>query len=331
MGFRQRAAMIFKGIAGAIRKEPSLSALCLFGLLNIWLVGVQLPGKGIILLVSLAALLVFLFWRDDWRWLDRFRRGWLCFSLHSLEENAHTLATWALLAFFLSIFTVNGGWIWPGRYLLLGFVALGMLSALLLLLALMRNENQTLKKAGYILGAAVPVIYAITSSYAASDFYMMSGIKLDDSPVLNLWVKVLYFSVWFMLLIYPAASIAYLVVIKGSRPRMMLTLTTSFLIIVLLMQGLVQWFDKILVEIEDYAISREWQSSYYCAGEARRSDHERYFAIDDENWALYYSGRDGSWGFERLHCTAGSDGQPDTLRRPMEGPHPVPQWFKDVR
>ncbi len=197
MGFRQRAAMIFKGIAGAIRKEPSLTALCLFVLLNIWLVGVQLPGKGIILLVSLAALLLFLFWRDDWRWLDRFRRGWLCFSLHSLEENAHTLATWALLAFFLSIFTVNGGWIWPGRYLLLGFVALGMLSALLLLIALMRNENQTLKKAGYILGAAVPVIYAITSSYAASDFYMMSGIKLDDSPVLNLWVKALYFSVWF--------------------------------------------------------------------------------------------------------------------------------------
>lgn len=230
MGFRQRAAMILKGIAGAIRKEPSLTALCLFGLLNIWLVGVQLPGKGIILLLSLAVLLLFLFWRDDWRWLDRFRRGWLCFSLHSLEENAHTLATWALLAFFLSIFTVNGGWIWPGRYLLLGFVALGMLSALLLLIALMRNENQTLKKTGYILGAAVPVIYAITSSYAASDFYMMSGIKLDDSPVLNLWVKVLYFSVWFSLLIYPAASITFLVVMKGSRPRMMLTLTTFFLL-----------------------------------------------------------------------------------------------------
>ncbi|MEI2606021.1 hypothetical protein V8O11_19765 [Erwinia aphidicola] len=331
MGFRQRAAMIFRGIAGAIRKEPSLTALCLFVLLNIWLVGVHLPGKGIILLLSLAALLLFLFWRDDWRWLDRFRRSWLCFSLHSLEENAHTLATWALLAFFLSVLIVNAGWISTGRHLLVGFVALGMLSALLLLIALMRNENQTLKKAGYILGAAVPVIYAITSSYAASDFYMMSGIKLDDSPVLNLWVKVLYFSVWFSLLIYPAASITFLVVMKGSRPRMMLTLTTFFFIIVLSMQGLVQWFGKIMVETMDYAINREWQSSYYCAGEAWRSDHERYFAIDDENWALYYSGRDGSWGFERLHCTAGSDGQPDAQRRPMEGPHPVPQWFKDVR
>lgn len=331
MGFRQRAATIFKGIAGAIRKEPSLTALTIFCLLNIWLVGVQLPGKGIILLLSLAALLLFLFWRDDWRWLDRFRRGWLCFSLHSLEENAHTLATWALLAFFLSIFTVNGGWIWPGRYLLLGFVALGMLSALLLLLALMRNENQTLKKAGYILGAAVPVIYAITSSYAASDFYMMSGIKLDDSPVLNLWVKVLYFSVWFMLLIYPAASFTSKLALDANRPRMAVTLMTILLIIIFFMLSLMKWFGKIRLEAMDYAINREWQSSYYCAGEARRSDHERYFAIDDENWALYYSGRDGSWGFERLHCTAGSDGQPDTQRRSIEGPHPVPQWFKDVR
>ncbi len=331
MGFRQRVAMIFKGIAGAIRKEPSLTALCLFVLLNLGLTGVHLPGKSLILLLSLAVLLVFLFWRDDWRWLDHFRRDWLGVSLHSPEENAHTLATLALLAFFLSLLTVNTGWIWPGRYLLLGFVLLGMLSALLLLIALIRNENQTLKKAGYILGAAVPVIYAMTSSYAASDFSVMSGMKLDDSPVLNLWVKVLYFSVWFSLLIYPAASIAFLVVMKGSRPRMMLTLTTFFFIIVLSMQSLVQWFGKLMVEIQDYAINREWQSSYYCAGEARRSDHERYFAIDDENWALYYSGRNGSWGFERLHCTTGRDNQPDTRRRRMEGPHPMPQWFNDAR
>ena len=314
----------------AIRSNLSASFVVLFLVFNIVLAGTPVTTKSAILLLSLAVMLVLLICRNDWLWLQRFYRSWLCFSRHSWDENAHSLAICSLLTFFLSLFLSNIGLVWPARWLLLGFIIFGLLSALILLAALMINQDQRLKKAGFALSLVVPVIYAITSSYAASDYLVMSGINLADSPILSRGIGALYFSVWCAVLIYPAASIIYLIVMNKSQLRMMVTLTAMFFVLVFATQALTQWFVNMLVEVQDYAINREWQTSYWCAGGEHSEPQERYFPISYGSWSVHYSGREKQWGFESLHCETGADGKAKPIRSKMEGPHKMPQWFHDI-
>ena len=81
------------------------------------------------------------------------------------------------------------------------------------------------------------------------------------------------------------------------------------------------------VYILDKAINFEWRTEAKCGDKVIQNDHERYFGVNTNEYTVYFSHRNGQWGFEDLKCIKNEKDE-DTFQRLPISSHKMPVLFK---
>ncbi|GLY60770.1 hypothetical protein Pcaca05_16270 [Pectobacterium carotovorum subsp. carotovorum] len=96
----------------------------------------------------------------------------------------------------------------------------------------------------------------------------------------------------------------------------------------LLLSAIPRWTANFIVIVLDWATNSEWHTSATCGSLKISDSTERYFGFNTDKYTVYFSNRDGKWGFEELQC-AKDDKNQDSFTRVLVEQSNMPQWFKE--
>ncbi|MFL4934386.1 hypothetical protein ACJ6TZ_12005, partial [Escherichia coli] len=74
-------------------------------------------------------------------------------------------------------------------------------------------------------------------------------------------------------------------------------------------------------------IDFEWRSQVKCGELNISRPDERYFGFNTDKYTVFYSNREGKWGFNELKCKKGSDRR-DAYSIENVSEYNVPGWLK---
>ncbi|MFP1747213.1 hypothetical protein ACLED8_12620 [Lonsdalea quercina] len=234
----------------------------------------------------------------------------------------------SLLFFILSLFSLNMGLIWFARWFILIFIINVAVSGILVFFDLERSGHIVFNKMKFVFGSAVSLLYLITSAYAASYFMQFSNMDVSDSPLLEFGWKLAFFTIYFFMILQPVSYFVFLSISNKLIGHQLITFFGILMVTSLLLFAVPRWAENFIVLVLDWATSSEWHNSAMC-GSLRISDStERYFGFNTDKYTVYFSNRDGKWGFEELQC-AKDDKNQDSFTRVLVEQSNMPQWFKE--
>lgn len=79
----------------------------------------------------------------------------------------------------------------------------------------------------------------------------------------------------------------------------------------------------------DFATNFEWKTSAYCGQRKISNPKERYFGFHADKYTVYYSDRNGKWGFEEIRCIKNQNGDDSFIKLSIDE-NPMPNWFNDA-
>lgn len=237
-----------------------------------------------------------------------------------------SLISWVF--FFLFLFFANLSLTWISRLLLLGFVLLTISSGILLFYDLRRSEPETYNKIKFILGGFISLLYVITSAYAASYFLQSSNMDISDSPLLELGWKLAFFAIIFFMLSQPIAFTYFLYSSNKLVGHPLMNSLATLLTATFLMIVASKWAGNFSVLVFDWATKSEWHTSATCGTLKISNEKEKYFGFNTDKYTIYFSNRDGKWGFEEMKCTKDEKNQDSSIRVPISTSN-MPKWFNE--
>ncbi|UUE10407.1 hypothetical protein NMX13_02010 [Dickeya zeae] len=309
-----------------INKYPLYIMIFIFLVGNVFFTAKDFPFKKSICVFFLILTLVsFVFFRKNVREVVDF---------HSRLEGGNyekisaivSLLSWVV--FSLSIFFINVGFIVIARWLMLPFAIFVIVSGALTFYALERDGNKVIIKVKSLFFAGVSLLYFITAAYAESYFLQASNMDLNTSPLLAFWWKLDFFIIYFFMVLQPISYIIFILISKELTTHRLMVFFGVLMLTAMLLNGAPRWANNSIVLFLDWTTSSEWRSFATC-GHLNISDpRERYFGFNTEKYNVYFSNREGQWGFEEIKCTKDDEGQ-DSFTRVLVSQSDMPKWFKE--
>lgn len=173
----------------------------------------------------------------------------------------------------------------------------------------------------------LPLLYTLTSSYAASLFLQISNMIITISPWLEYCWKVTAFLITFSMLSQPFCYGLFISFGNNAKGYRIVTLvgaviTTSFLLLLMpKLAGGIAYF------VLNNAINYEWRDNAKCGQLIIKNPWEKYYGFNTEKYTVFYSFRNEKWGFEELTCHKRTDGSDYYT---IEGlpQNDIPKWLR---
>ena len=229
---------------------------------------------------------VFIYFEND-LWVNKVA-GWL------------SLLGWC--SFILIPFLINIHLIYAAKVLMLIFAFLITASSVLTIFILEGNGYNKIKKIRLVLFSSISLCYALSSAFSASLFLQISNMDLSSSP----WVEFLWKLTAFCALISFVLQIGtYLIFVTTADKLKGYTLFNIFgalVLMTLLMTFITGRLDVIAYYVLNYSTDIEWRSEFSCGSKTFEHSHEKYFGFNTDKYTVYFSNRNGQWGFDEIKC-----------------------------
>ncbi len=238
------------------------------------------------------------------------------------------LSLLAWLFFVSSLFLLNIGLVWLARWFILVFIIFVVISGVFTFYDLERENNIIFSKLKIVFVSSVSLLYFIASTYAASYFMQMSNMDISDSPLLEFGWKLAFFAIYFFMLLQPVSYGIFLLVSNKLKGHQLMTFFGIIMLTSLLLFALPRWAENFIVVVLDWATSSEWHTSATCGSLNISDSTDHYFGFNTNKYTVYFSNRDGKWGFEEINCIKDDKNQ-DSLKRVPVTESSMPKWFKE--
>lgn len=302
------------------------SLMILVYFMAIFFPGIDMVGKKYILGTACLVLFIFTCFAYDWPWLkSQVIKVFIPTVTQPLRLYSEAISRIAWFIFLLAMLALNFEWVWASRGLLAVFLLMVVLCAILTFFELKQSNSLASQALQFFFGVATPLIYVVSTTYIASYFLKSSGLKIDESPLIQLWLGWTWFAVWMLFVIQLFSIAFYFTQLKNMSTGYLLNLSAILIggtFLVLLATG---WFTKFQVLILDYATNKEWSNTFSCHNKNYNYGRERYFQQDDDKYISYFSDREGKWGFAKIRCGENSTG----ITRQVTSSIDMPKWFSD--
>lgn len=298
--------------------------LILYLFISIYTLGREFYFKvELAIILSLVVIISCIFMREQ---RNKIYYKFICFDDNKEKKKVSGfMSLLTCIGFLLFLFFLNIG---NSTFAIVGlivFFLLVIVSGILLFFDLGGSEYKLFKKSRLVLGLGFSFLYLLTSSYAASYFMQISNMDIGDSPLLELGLKITYFIFFALMLLQPLSYMFFLYISdKLKVPQVMIgifivLITTITLFLV------PRWSTNVIVLVFDWATHSEWRTFASCEGEKISYPQERYYGFNTEKYTVYFSDRNGEWGFEELQCPKGDDSVPIRITISKSN---MPKWFQ---
>jgi len=301
--------------------------LSIFLISNIFIVGWDFPFKKIFLLVLLFITIILSFVYKD-KAMKIIRYFIYLNNDQTVKKISGGISLFSWFLFICSLFLLNLGFLWLARWCVLLFVVAVIINGILVFYDLWCARDIILKKFKPLFFSGVTVLYFITNTYAASYFLKMSNMDISNSPLLELGWKSAFFSIWFFVFMQPISYCFFLYVSNKFKDHKVMSSVGILLFLSLLSGAVLHWANNLIVLSLDWATSNEWRSHATCGSLDISNKTERYFGFNTDKYTVYFSNRDGQWGFEEIKCIKDDKNQ-DSLIRVTVSQSAMPKWFKE--
>lgn len=234
------------------------------------------------------------------------------------------LLSWVF--FTISLFLLNIGLIVLARWFILLFIVCVIISSIFVFYDLDRSGNIVVNKLKYIFGGLLSLLYFVTSAYSASFFLKFSQMDIGSSPLLEFGWKLTFFAFFLFMLLQPLTYIIFLIISRKLIGHQVMVFFGAMMFTSLLLFAVPKWADNFIVLVLDWATSREWNTSAVCGTLDISRANERYFGFNEEKYTVYFSNRNGKWGFEELQCIKDEGNNDDTQTTSISSSR-MPKWF----
>lgn len=309
-----------------IKKNYFHIVLSVFLISNAFLPGQNLPFKRALILTLLFITVISAFFNKE--------KVYAILRYFIYQNNEKTikrlsggasLFSWIFLALFLLLLSL--GYLWAARCSFLFFVISVSVSAVFVFYELWHSSNVVLHKSKPVFLGGVSLLYIITNACASSYFLDFSNMDLGDSPLLELGWKSAFFAIWFFVFLQPI-SYAFFLYASNKFKDHKLQASIGFLFLVsFLSVSALHWANNIIVLTLDWATKSEWRTFATCGSLKISDSAERYFGFNTDKYTVYYSNRDGKWGFDEIKCIKDDNNQ-DAFKRVAVSQSDMPKWFK---
>ncbi|MBM7344439.1 hypothetical protein [Pantoea coffeiphila] len=301
--------------------------LSLFLISNVFLVGREFPFKEWVITLSLFFTVVICYFQKDS--FNKVIYYFIYFNNDKVVKKiSGGLSLLAWLFFISSLFFLNIGLVWLARWLILMFIIFVVISGVFTFYDLDRGNHIVFSKLKVLFISGSSLLYFITSAYAASYFMQMSNMDVNDSPLLEFGWKFAFFAIYFFMLLQPISYGIFLLVSNQLKGHQLMTIFGVIMLTSLLLFAVPHWAENFIVLVLDWATSSEWHTSAMCGSVNISDSTEHYFGFNTDKYTVYFSNRDGMWGFEEINCIKDDNNQ-DSLKRILVSQSKMPKWFKE--
>lgn len=308
----------------ALKKGFFYTLLILLYLMIVIFPSIDIYGKKYILCVSITAVSLIIFCFYDWQWLKKqFINGFTSAETQPLRLYSEVLSRISWFAFLLAVLALNFEWILVARALIAIFLMLVICCAILTYFDLKQNDSLRSRTLQFLFGMATPIVYIISTSYVASYFLKSSGLKIDESPLIQLWLGWAFFAVCMLFVIQLFSIALFFFLMKDLSTGYFLNVSAIMIggtFLILIATG---WFNNFQVIILDYATNKEWGRTFNCGNKEYTYGYERYFQVEDDKYISYFSDRFGHWGFAKIRCGKNRE----DITRVETSSIKMPKWF----
>lgn len=248
------------------------------------------------------------------------------FVKFSNKNRLNSCAAWcSLIAWFIFLFFVLSINIFPvsaSVYIFSAFslfVFLGGIFIILELEFIMIIRSVTI--------AVMPIIYLFTSSYASSLFLSLSNLNITLTPWVEYFWKGMAFILLFFMLMQLIIYFAFLTLGTKLNVYRLFILAGAFIVSTILVAFASKNVEGISYYVLKSTIDFEWRNQIKCGQLNISRSNEKYFGFNTDKYTVFYSNREGKWGFDELKCKKGSDRR-DAYSIENVSEYNVPGWLK---
>ena len=309
-----------------IKKHFLYIVVSVFLLFNLF-VGIDFPFKKIISLSFLIIVILTCFYSP--RSFNKIIRYFVYIGNDKITKKISGIASLTSWIFFVfSLFLINVGLVWFARWSILIFIICILISCVLIFFDLAREDSSVFIKLRFFFVSGLSVLYFITNAYSASYFMRMSNLDISDSPLLELVWKSAFFVLYLFMFLQPISYVIFLLLSNRFKGHRLITMLGVIFVASLLLAAIPRWAGNFMVVVLDWSISNEWRTSAMCGSMKISVPTEYYFGFNTDKYTVYFSNRDGNFGFEEINCIKDNKNQ-DASKRVLVSQSKIPKWFKE--
>ncbi|MFI8415026.1 hypothetical protein ACQKDS_01250 [Serratia sp. NPDC078593] len=310
-----------------IKKYFLYIVLFVFLVGNIFLIGYDFTFKKIFIILLFSIVVITCFFQKDI--FKRIIFYFVCLNDGDVVKKISggiSLLSW--VCFLAVLFLLNIGFVLFARWLILAFVVCVIISGVFAFYDLERAGNITFRKLRFVFVSGAYVLYFITSAYAESYFFQMSNMGINNSPLLEVGWKIAFFAIYFFMILQPVSYGFFLWIANKLKGHQLIAVLGVLMLATFLLFAMPRWAENFIVVVLDWATSSEWHTSATCGTLNISDSTEHYFGFNTDKYTVYFSNRDGKWGFEEINCIKDDKNQ-DSLKRVLVSQSKMPKWFKE--
>ncbi|WP_302359428.1 membrane domain protein [Escherichia coli] len=212
-------------------------------------------------------------------------------------------------------------------YIFSAFSLFVFLGGIFIILELEFKENKKLMIIRSVTIAVMPIIYLFTSSYASSLFLSLSNLNITLTPWVEYFWKGMAFMLLFFMLMQLIIYFAFLTLVTKLNVYRLFILAGAFIVSTILVAFASKNVEGISYYVLKSTIDFEWRNQIKCGQLNISRSNEKYFGFNTDKYTVFYSNREGKWGFDELKCKKGSDRR-DAYSIENVSEYNVPGWLK---
>lgn len=177
-----------------------------------------------------------------------------------------------------------------------------LISCILTIFDLEREKNRKAIGIRIVVFSIIPLIYMLTSSYSASLFLQISNLNIALSPWVEYCWKNAAFLAFFLMLSQPFCYVLFLAFSDKAKGYRRFTLIGALITSIFLAVLIPSLLGGVAYYTLNSAINHEWHDKAKCGQLTISNPWERYYGFNTDKYTVFYSFRNGMWGFEEFTC-----------------------------
>ncbi|EHJ8161920.1 hypothetical protein KB243_003944 [Escherichia coli] len=253
------------------------------------------------------------------------------FVKFSNKNSLNSCAAWcSLIACFIFLFlvlSINIFSVSTSLYVFSVFSVFVFLGSIFVILELEFENNNKLILIRSMIIACMPIIYLFASSCASSLFLSLSNLNITLTPWVEYFWKGIAFMLLFFMLMQLIIYFAFLTLWAKLSVYRLFIFAGAFIVSTILVVFASKNVEGISYYVLKSTIDFEWRNQIKCGQLNISRSNEKYFGFNTDKYTVFYSNREGKWGFDELKCKKGSDRR-DAYSIENVSEYNVPGWLK---
>lgn len=236
------------------------------------------------------------------------------------------ISSLAWFFFTLSLFFTNINKQIFSLYSLASFIALIFISFFLMIITLYINGNIIIRHSKAIILLLSPLFYLMSSTIASSLFLQATNLIITNSPLAELLCKTLSFIILFSIILQPLSYFIFIGLSKKAKWEQTITMLGLVGASTFLLVASTYWINNLTYYTLKIATNFEWRDEAICGDRKIKHDSEKYYGFNTKKYTVFFTNRNGTWGFEELECLSENENGHVVARLPISK-YTVPRWF----